>query len=244
MLIKSSLRSNTFARSSREFIKRIQSNEVSPFSSIIRNLKEQDVSTIIDVGANVGQFGLDIRRHGFKGQIFSFEPVKEPFDRLTRNIKKHQPWNAIQLALGASDYDTKINISGNAGLSSSILQMESLHVENFPDSATISNQNIKVSTIDQQLNILGVRPQDILLKVDVQGYESEVLKGASQSLSKIPFCFLEVSLFPLYKGEIPFLPILNELSNFGHVVIDVFRANMTSKGRLLQVEILTKQLDK
>ena len=79
MGIKSGFRSNPLARSAREFLTRIGSNVDSPFISIVRNLEDSNVSNVIDVGANVGQFGLDIRRHGFKGQIVSYEPVNETF---------------------------------------------------------------------------------------------------------------------------------------------------------------------
>jgi len=244
MGITSGLRSNSLARSAREFFTRIGSNGDSPFTSIVRNLEKSNVSNVIDVGANVGQFGLDIRRHGFEGQIVSYEPVKETFGILAHTIMRHQPWIAIQLGLGAEDSERTINISGNAGLSSSILEMRSLHLENFPDSATVSQQNISISTIDNQLEVLGLRPQEIMLKLDVQGFEAEVLKGASQSLSKIPLCYLEVSITPLYEEEVSFLPILIELSKFGHEVIDVFRGIKANNGQLLQLDILTKLSNK
>lgn len=240
MGIKSRLRSRPLARSGREFLARIGSNVDSPFTSIVRNLHESTVSSVIDVGANVGQFGLDIRRHGFKGQIFSYEPVEETFEVLVHTTTRHQPWQAINLGLGASEYETTINISGNAGLSSSILKIGTLHLENFPESASVAKQNISISTIDKQLEILELLPEDIMLKLDVQGFEAEVLKGASRSLSKIPICFLEVSISPLYEGEVSFLPILIELSKFGHEVIDVFRGIKAKDGRLLQLDILTK----
>lgn len=244
MGIKSGFRSNPLARSAREILTRIGSNVDSPFMSIVRNLEDSNVSNVIDVGANVGQFGLDIRRHGFKGQIVSYEPVNETFGLLTQTTRRHQPWKAIQLGLGAAESERTINISGNDGLSSSLLEMGSLHLENFPDSATVSRQNISISTIDNQLVVLGLRPQEIMLKLDVQGFEAEVLKGASQSISKIPLCYLEVSITPLYEGEVLLLPILIELSKYGHEVIDVFRGIKASNGQLLQLDILTKLTNK
>ena len=78
------------------------------------------------------------------------------------------------------------------------------------------------------------------LDVNKDNFEAEVLKGASQSLSRIPLCYLEVSITPLYEGEVSFLPILIELSKHGHEVIDVFRGIKAHNGQLLQVDILTK----
>jgi len=203
-------------------------------------MNELNISQVVDIGANVGQFGIDIRRSGFKGKIFSFEPVKESFLTLTETIKKHEPWDAFQLGLGQYEFKQNISVSGNDGLSSSLLPMSKEHLKNFPDSKTISTQEILVSTVDKQLANLGIDPKKILIKLDVQGYESEVLKGAVKSLSNIPLCFLEVSIIPLYEGEITLLPILNLLSESGHEVIDVFRGVKTKNGQLLQVDILTK----
>lgn len=244
MRIKSRLRSNPFARSAREFLSRIVTTSDSPFISIVRNLEEAALSNVIDVGANVGQFGLDIRRHGFQGEIFSYEPVKKSFEVLSQTTRQHQPWKSFQLGLGAEESSRLINISGNDGLSSSLLEMRSVHLENFPDSATVAKEKISISTIDKQIEVLGLRPQEIMLKLDVQGFEAEVLKGASQTLSKIPLVYLEVSITPLYEGEVSFLPILIELSKSGHEVIDVFRGIRGSNGQLLQLDILTKLSNK
>ena len=244
MKIRSRMRGNSLIRSSRDLFTGVRNIADTPFKSIVRNLNQDCVFNIIDVGANIGQFGIDVRRHGFKGQIFSYEPVQETFEILSQTINRHQPWKAFQLGLGAAESERTINVSGNAGLSSSILEMASLHLENFPDSATVAKQNISVSTIDKQLEVLGLRPQEIMLKLDVQGFEAEVLKGASQTLSKIPLVYLEVSITPLYEGEISFLPILIELSKSGHQVIDVFRGIRGSNGQLLQLDILTKLSNK
>ena len=240
MKIKSGLRGNLLARAAREFLAGIGSKADSPFTSIVRNLEELKVTCVVDIGANVGQFGLDVRRHGFQGQIISYEPVRKSFESLTHTMKQHQPWKAFQMGLGTTESELMINVSGNSGLSSSILEMGSLHLQNFPDSATVAKQRISISTIDKQLEAIGLKPQEIMLKLDVQGFEDEVLKGASKSLSNIPFCYLEVSIYPLYEGEKPFLPILIELSNYGHEVIDVFRGIKAKDGRLLQLDILTK----
>ncbi len=240
MGIKKSLRSSPIARSTRELLVGLGAISDSPFKSIIRNMDTAKVSHVLDVGANVGQFGIDIRRHGFKGQIVSFEPVSETFTQLTETIKKYQPWKALQFGLGASEAEQTINVSGNAGLSSSLLEMGPVHLENFPDSETVSNQKVTISTLDNQLETLGIDPRNIMLKLDVQGYEAEVLKGAAKSLSKIPLCYLEVSLISLYKGEVTLLAILNQLSEAGHEVSDVFRGIKAKNGQLLQLDIITR----
>jgi FkbM family methyltransferase len=239
-MLKNQFRTNSRARSIREKLQSIFQRSNSPYTRIIQELSEGSILTVIDIGANVGQFGIDIRRNGFQGQIISFEPVKEIFTELSKTIKRFQPWEAFQLGLGSCNSQQTINISGNSGLSSSLLEMRSIHLNNYPESATISTQVVTITNIDDQLNALGIDPRKVLLKLDVQGFEAEVLKGAAKSLSKIPLCFLEVSIVPLYEGEITFLHILNLLSESGHEVVDIFRGLKTKNGQLLQVDILTK----
>jgi len=240
MNARKKLRTNSIARSMRELALSLKSASSSPFDSLVNNIENYKINCVVDVGANVGQFGLDIRRHGYKGELVSFEPVAETFDALLRTIKNRQPWKAIQLGLGSRESELTMNVSRNDGLSSSLLDMKNLHISNFPESEVISSQKVKISSLDIQLNKLAIDPRSILLKIDVQGYEAEVLKGASESLTKIPLCYLEVSLQPLYEGEITLLPILNLLSISGHEVIDVYRGVQASDGNLLQLDILTK----
>jgi len=240
MNARKKLRTNSIARSVRERALSLKSASCSPFDSLVKNIENYKINCVVDVGANVGQFGLDIRRHGYKGQLVSFEPVAESFDALLRTIKNRQPWKAIQLGLGSSESELTMNVSRNDGLSSSLLDMKSLHISNFPESKVISNQTVQISSLDIQLNKLGIDPRSLLLKIDVQGYEAEVLKGASESLTKIPLCYLEVSLQPLYEGEITLFPILSLLSISGHEVIDVYRGVQDGDGNLLQLDILTK----
>lgn len=240
MVIKEQLRTSPFARLVREQFSGFKAIADSPFKSIIRNIDELKLTHVLDVGANAGQFGIDIRRYGFNGQILSFEPVSQTFTLLSKTTKNRQPWKALQLGLGAIESEQTINVSGNAGLSSSLLEMGTVHLESFPDSATVSNQKVTISTLDNQLEALRIDPRRIMLKLDVQGYEAEVLRGAVKSLKVIPLCYLEVSLVPLYKGETTFLPILNLLAEAGHDVIDVFRGIKAKDGQLLQMDILTK----
>lgn len=240
MTIKRLFRSSSTARALNEWIVKFERMRESPFRTIVSEIDKANISVILDVGANIGQFGVDIRRYGYKGQIVSYEPVEEIFASLIKTSSKHQPWNAFQLGLGSIESTELINVSGNSGLSSSLLKMKPVHVENFPDSKVVYSETIQISTVDTQLSNLGFSPENVFLKIDVQGFESSVLRGAAISLSKIPLCFLEVSLIPLYEEEVTLLPILNYLQNSGHEVINIFQGIRGKNGRLLQLDILTK----
>jgi FkbM family methyltransferase len=207
--------------------------------SVLRNIESHGLSTVLDVGANVGQFGIDLRINGYKGQIISFEPVTENFERLKLISRKFGNWETIQTGIGSQERNGTISVSGNSGLSSSFLRISETHLQEFPESYTKRTELAKIQTLDKQISLLKIDPTKTFLKIDTQGFEREVLEGASQALPFIPLCLLESSLEPLYEGESSILQLLNQLSFFGHEVVDIFRGTVSSNGKLLQVDILT-----
>ena len=238
-MLKKRLRLNPFVRNLKDIAVNLSKIFQSNTKSVARYCCTNGINSIIDVGANSGQFGIDMRRGGYDQLIFSFEPVTETFHTLTKTIQKDLNWSAINLALGASNGTNKINISENSGLSSSILNMNSVHLENFPESKFIATELVQVSTIDEQVRVLKIDPETTMLKVDVQGFEYEVLRGAINNLGKFKYCYLELSILPLYSGEASLLSILNFLSSYGQVVVEIHRGVTAKNGHLLQIDVLT-----
>ena len=92
-------------------------------------MKDKKIDFVFDVGANIGQFANDLREHGYRGNILSFEPVKKTHDQLVVNSKNDNKWEVFErCALGNQDGEIDINIS-QYDLSSSILEMTQKHVE-------------------------------------------------------------------------------------------------------------------
>ncbi len=207
---------------------------------VIRHIGLLDVSTVLDVGANVGQFGIDLRISGYKGRIISFEPVAEYFESLKLISNRFGNWEAIQIGIGSQEGNMSIAVAGNSGLSSSFLRINDLHLQEFPQSTTKRSEFAKIQTLDHEISALGIDPTKIFLKVDTQGFEREVMLGAKNSLPLIPLCLWEASLTPLYDGEASLIQLLHELSIFGHEVVDIFRGTVSTSGKLLQVDILSR----
>jgi len=238
-VLKKKLRLNPLVRKLKDIAVNLSKIFQSNTKSVARYCCTNDINSIIDVGANSGQFGIDMRRGGYDQLIFSFEPVTETFHTLVKTVQRDLSWSAINLALGSSKGTNKINISKNSGLSSSILGMNSVHLENFPESEFISTELVQVSTIDEQVRILNIDPETAMLKLDVQGYEYEVLRGAINNLGKFKYCYLELSVLPLYSGEASLLSVLNFLSSYGQSVVEIYRGVTSKKGHLLQIDVLT-----
>jgi FkbM family methyltransferase len=179
-----------------------------------RLLASTEVDLVLDVGANVGQYASRLRPAGYKGRIVSFEPLSDAFAELSAAAAADPTWECRRLALGATDGETEINISGNS-YSSSLLDMEDRHVESAPESKYVGTEKIETARLDSLWDELvrdGERP---FLKLDVQGFELEALRGAEDSLPKILGVQAELSLVPLYRDGPVFRDVIDYLEERG-----------------------------
>jgi FkbM family methyltransferase len=174
-------------------------------------LKNHNVNLIIDVGANTGFFGNEIRRSGYMGEIISFEPLGDAFEKLKETSNSDTSWKVYNYALGAENSTQQINISANSH-SSSILEILDTHTQAEVTASYIGKQEIQIKTLDSVFNDISGKTNEIFLKIDTQGFELNVLKGATSSLSYIKTIQLEMSLLPLYEGQ----PLYNEIMDFLH----------------------------
>lgn len=179
-----------------------------------RLLASRGIDVVLDVGANVGQYGLELRAAGYEGRIVSFEPLSQAFAELSRVAEADGRWECRRLALASSEGSAEINVSGNS-YSSSLLEMKDRHLRSAPDSAYTGTEKIPLGTLDsiwQEVVREGERPY---LKLDVQGFELEVLRGASASLGEVAAVQSELSLVPLYEGAPLFGDLIDYLQAHG-----------------------------
>lgn len=226
------------------FVKhKLESAKVSfnnPLDRAVKYINALSNASVLDVGANIGQFGIDLKFRGYGGQIFSYEPVPQFHKILEITAQKYSEWQTFGYALGAFEQqNVEINVSNNEGMSSSFLLLNDIHLFNFPESRSDRKVVTRITTVDSEIEILKINPEHMMLKIDVQGFELEVLKGSSKHLSEIPFCLVELSLQPLYKGAPGFLEVASVLADFGHTIIDIRNGVRTKSGELLQIDVLT-----
>lgn len=172
-----------------------------PFSTrLVRTLNWRGVDTVIDGGANAGQFGRALRSSGFDGQIFSVEALSSAFSLLVEEAAGDPRWHVQRGALSDRQGMTTINIAGNS-VSSSILPMLSAHADAAPESVYVGSEDVSMLTVDSLVGAHGIDPARTLLKLDVQGYEATVLAGAPDNLGRFAATQLELSFVPLYEGS-------------------------------------------
>ena len=205
------------------------------YSKIIRKL---GVTLVLDVGANAGQFSRSLRENGYKGKIVSFEPTKVAYNHLLKSSSLDSEWIVHpRAALGSEIGSTKINVAGNGGMSSSILEMRLTHKESAPGSIYLSDENVDLITIDSVFDKYACKADIVFLKIDVQGYEDHVLIGSKLSIEKITAIKLELSLTSLYEGDKLYDFYFSKLEALGFEIFDLDPGHRNhTTGKLLQFD--------
>jgi FkbM family methyltransferase len=183
--------------------------EVGPYAF----LQTLSIKTVIDVGAHSGEFAEMIRGILPDAQIISFEPLRDEFNELERRMQSVANFKAFNLAVGDENGRASMHRS-DYSQSSSLLPMASLHKEAFPESAGHKEEAIEVARLDSALSECKL-DREILLKIDVQGYEDRVIAGAPNTLSSCKAIIIEVSFLELYEGQALFDQIYETLKTKG-----------------------------
>jgi FkbM family methyltransferase len=178
-------------------------------------LNTHRIDTVIDVGANDGGYGKLLRRGGFAGTIVSFEPLEHEHAALSAAAAHDGNWIvAPRMALGDENKDITIHVAGNSA-SSSILPMHETHERAAPESKYVGVQQVRLCRLDDvQLPALSAADR-MLLKIDTQGYEMMVLQGAPKLLERVAGVQLELSVTPLYEGQVLHLAMTQWLQQRG-----------------------------
>lgn len=165
-------------------------------------LKEIGFDFILDVGANTGQFARAAHTVFPVARIYSFEPLPECLSAMRDRMKGISGFTAFGSAIG--NEDGTITIHQNASSpSSSILPMTREHTEAFPWTEGGHDIEVEIHRLDHFLPRLDLS-ENILLKIDVQGFSQQVLLGATETLKRVRAVFIETSFVRLYEGEATF----------------------------------------
>jgi len=179
-------------------------------------LQDTDIRTVLDIGANVGKFTTMISEILTNVNIYAFEPLADCYKELIENTKHLDNINYFNFALGEKQAETTI-YHNEFSPSSSILKMKELHKNIFPQTINVFNEIVQIKDLDcfnDEIKWI----QKTLMKIDVQGFELNVLKGAISSLNKVDVIIVEISFVELYENQPRFEDIYSFLikSNFSY----------------------------
>ena len=174
----------------------------SPEAQLALVVRHLGVRAVLDVGAGTGSFGRLLRRLGYEGEIVSIEPQRESHGKLRRAASRDARWHVMPaVALGEAPRESvELRVASNAD-SSSLLDMLEAHREALPGIAMHGVERVAMTTLDA---ILAGEPRlatgPALLKLDTQGTELAILRGARATLARVAAVHIELSLVPLYAG--------------------------------------------
>lgn len=190
-----------------------------------------DINCVLDVGANEGQYGRLLRKMGYKGIIVSFEPVQKAYALLQQGVKDDDAWYSFNYALGGENVVKALNITSGSDLSS-FLTLSNYGIKTLgryrnndkPVTETEDTKHIEIKRLDAVFEsiIQGIENPRIFLKMDTQGYDLEVMKGAENCLDKIFGIQSEISVLPLYNNMPDYLQSLRVFTDLGYALTGLY----------------------
>lgn len=176
------------------------------FFDIGHLLREKTAPVVFDVGANRGQSAIKLRQLLSKAAIYSFEPSPATFRELEKNCQHLAGWQGFNVGIGASNQTLSFSENSHADMSSFLKPSVSAWGD------VVRTTEVPVVTLDSIADQHGIGHVD-LLKTDTQGYDLEVLKGASRLLgeNRIGLVFCELIFSDMYSGQPRFSTIVDHL---------------------------------
>jgi FkbM family methyltransferase len=198
-------------------------------------LRSLDVDGILDVGANRGQFALACRMIKPGTPIVSFEPIPSEVATFRRIHDRDPNVRLFECALGDADGVAVLHLSGRKD-SSSLLPIGELQKQMFPQTLEVGTRNAEVKALNS-IPCTWQNYSKALLKLDVQGYELNVLRGGTRALSHFAYIYAECSEKPLYDGQALRPEVEAFLESYGFEVIGRFNPAYMD-GHLIQADYL------
>lgn len=201
---------------------------------------EKIIKTIIDVGANIGQFAYQVSRVYKDANIYSFEPVPGAFEELEKFTKNMKNIVLFNMCLGNKNDNIDFFVN-NYNQASSPLPISENQKEIFPFTKISNKISVPVSRLDSLSKDMKLQ-HPVLLKLDVQGYEKEVLNGSTGCLDKIDFLLFETSFVKMYENE----PLFDEMHSFvkdlGFELIAPVSTLRDNTSKIIQMDVLYRKI--
>ncbi|MFD3000884.1 FkbM family methyltransferase [Pontibacter toksunensis] len=188
--------------------------------NVRRKLPHYKFKTFLDVGANVGQSATYIRHHFPESHIYCVEPIKDTFHTLQQNTKGlNLSYHNIALGSANEEVEVQVDVDNLKSDRNSLLGNHTQHA----GSATIKTETVQVQTLQQFSKANGINFIDYL-KIDTEGYDLEVLKGAVEMLESASIAFVEaeVSMNPHNTFHVDFIDVKRFLEKYNYMLFGIY----------------------
>lgn len=197
-------------------------------------------STIVDIGANKGQFTLACRALSPASKIISFEPLPNVAARFAEFFKDDQSVRLYRAAIGPFQGQELMHLSAKDD-SSSLLPMGDAQVKAFPGTEEVGTIHVDVAPLDHFLKLSDISAP-ALLKIDVQGYEYEVLLGCESLIASFDHVYCECSFLELYTGQKLVDSIADWLYRHGFRLAGVYNISYAKSGKAIQADFMFERM--
>ncbi len=204
----------------------------------ILGLRNVPFRSVVDGGANEGQFAKWISTFFPLAHIYAFEPLPGPYAKLRAWAQtRPERVSTFNLALGEAAGDMVMNLDLDHTSSSSILPATELNDVIYPETRRRSPVVVRRETLDRAISRAAVPlEKEILVKLDVQGYEDKVIAGAPRTLALARACILEVIVDELYAGQAPFPDLVRSLHELGYRYTGNLEQNYADDGHVIYLD--------
>jgi FkbM family methyltransferase len=216
-LLKNALRLGGFE------ISRIATSDYLLRGRLSQLIEKLQINTVLDVGANNGQYLQLLSKIGFKGEVLSFEPVPELYQRITTLFPRKKQWRQFPYACGSQDGTAVIHVAKSNDFSS-ILKANAFCLKENPGALPVRSETVQVRRLDAFIQELysDLPERRILLKIDTQGYDCEVFSGAREILDSIKLLQVEIPAIPMYEKALSMSRALDVYLSAGFGVSGLF----------------------
>ncbi|MDR2146037.1 MAG: FkbM family methyltransferase [Tannerella sp.] len=219
----------------------IENRRIAAFKEVNKWLQEKKIRTVLDVGANTGQFARKARILFPDAKIYSFEPIQSVYEKLKQNFAGDMNFKAFNTALGEENGEVTF-FQNDYSDSSSCLKMKDTHKEAFPYTIHESAINVRINTLDAVLKVDDLQ-SPYLVKLDVQGFEEKVINGGQDIIRNAEYIISEVSFVELYENQPLFNVIYSKLTGMGFRYIGNFEQLLSPlNNEILQADALFKKI--
>lgn len=203
-----------------------------------RVFRRLGINCVFDVGAHFGEYGRFLRGIGFAGLIISVEPVEASWEKLSRCAHGDGSWAVHHLALGAQEGEGDLNVTEGSDFASFLGPNDYSRAE-FPGSSrVVGHETVPIQRLDRVFDqwTSGLASPRVYLKLDTQGYDLEVLKGAERCLDRIVALQSEVSVKPIYQGQPTLSDALGQFDRLGFEVGGLYPVTRDRVGRVVEFD--------
>jgi FkbM family methyltransferase len=198
--------------------------------------------TIVDVGANRGQFTLFALDAFPAASIVSLEPLAAPAACFRRVFAEERRVTLHHAALGPETGQSTMHVSRHDD-SSSLLPITATQQQIFRGTEEVRTETVRTGPLSEFVDGSSIE-EPALLKVDVQGYELEALRACGDLLDKFAYVYAEASFIELYEGQVLADDLVAWLRERGYELVDSYGASSDAHGRKIQADMLFKRSER